>query len=97
MPPLWTTVTHKQSFGALKAQLTAHGIDAAKLWSDMHETVLHGVIAMHHSCVGDQRCFQLLGFDVLFDEDLQPHVLEVNVGLHCLWNLASWMHKSKAV
>jgi len=47
----------------------------------MHQAVLEVVIAMHYHCTGHPSTFQLLGFDVLFDELLQPQILEVNVGL----------------
>eukprot|EP00656_Telonema_subtile_P048318 TRINITY_DN5720_c0_g1_i4.p1 TRINITY_DN5720_c0_g1~~TRINITY_DN5720_c0_g1_i4.p1 ORF type:complete len:268 (-),score=64.80 TRINITY_DN5720_c0_g1_i4:40-843(-) len=73
--------SHKQSFRALKAQLAESGVDVESLWAHMHEVVTEGVIAMHSSCTGHQGCFQLLGFDVLFDEHLKPKILEVNVGL----------------
>eukprot|EP00658_Telonema_sp_P-2_P019671 TRINITY_DN1775_c0_g1_i3.p1 TRINITY_DN1775_c0_g1~~TRINITY_DN1775_c0_g1_i3.p1 ORF type:complete len:349 (-),score=95.25 TRINITY_DN1775_c0_g1_i3:272-1318(-) len=73
--------SHKQSFRSLKAQLQEDGHETDKMWHQMHEVLLEGVIAMHSSCTGHQGCFQLLGFDVLFDQNLAPKILEVNVGL----------------
>lgn len=73
--------SHKQSFRSLKAQLRETGVDVEQLWEHMHQVLVEGVIAMHSHCTGHQGCFQLLGFDVLFDEALRPQILEVNVGL----------------
>jgi len=71
--------SHKQSFAALKEQLGVLGVDCERAWRDMHQAVLEVVISMHCHCTGHPSTFQLLGFDVLFDELLQPQILEVQL------------------
>lgn len=46
--------SHKQSFRALKAQLSEEGVNVEHLWGQLHEVLVEGVIAMHHSCTGHQ-------------------------------------------
>jgi hypothetical protein len=71
-------------FGAL----ARGGADTRALWAAIDEVVVLSVLAgfghieksermLCPSC-GYPRCFQILGFDILLDRELRPHVLEVN-------------------
>jgi len=68
--------------------LSSSGADINKLWRDIENAIALTVISacgfLVHSIpskcrnYGYPRCFQLLGFDVLLDQNLKPWILEVN-------------------
>jgi hypothetical protein len=55
-----------------------------ELTREMHQLVLQTLqtadLAVSSS---DQRCFELLGFDILLDSELRPWLLEVNMSPAC--------------
>ena len=68
--------------------LIEHGYDVAKLWADIDDVVIKTLISAHSVLKHNYRacfpnhyrgsgCFEILGFDVLLDRNLKPHVLEV--------------------
>lgn len=69
-------------------QLEKKGIDTKKLWKKIEDVVALSIIASlgfvtkgeeyQVPFCGYSRCFQILGFDILLDKELSPHVLEVN-------------------
>jgi hypothetical protein len=64
------------------------GVKISELWSRIDNAILLSIMAGYAylkkgeewTCpmIGYSRCFQILGFDVLLDPELQPHVLEIN-------------------
>jgi tubulin polyglutamylase TTLL6/13 len=68
--------------------MEAQGIDIDLLWKKIDRAIALAVISAYGSlkrgedkrCPGKAypRCFQMLGFDVLFDKQLNPWILEVN-------------------
>lgn len=65
------------------------GKDPDKIWREIDRAVVSTIISSHKfiktgmrkQCprMNDvQRCFQILGFDILLDKDAKPYVLEVN-------------------
>merc|ERR1719201_1295463 len=78
-------VGHKWSFSALNRHLSAMGIDAEDLWDKINAVVVKTLITVEKdlaaktAALGVQgHCFELLGFDIILDKDLQPKLLEVN-------------------
>ena len=70
------------------ADLKRKGANIDKLWLDIENAMALTVLSAapfimngsRYQCpmIGYPRCFQLLGFDVLLDENLKPWILEVN-------------------
>ena len=64
------------------------GINTQQLWEKIDHIVVLALLSAHNylidgvnsSChkIGYPRCFQILGFDILLDKNLNPHILEVN-------------------
>ena len=65
-----------------------YGADVDALWSRIERMVEGTCGAMRHALedsaenigISPETCFQVLGFDVILDENLDPHLLEVNAG-----------------
>lgn len=77
-----------QRISTVFGELEKEGANISELWKRIDRTIVLSVIAIHNfitkeahnacpSC-GLPRCFQLLGFDVLLDRELNPYLLEVN-------------------
>lgn len=68
--------------------LRSQGANIDNLWKDIEDAIALTVLSagsfirhgsqMQCPMIGYPRCFQLLGFDVLLDQSLQPWILEVN-------------------
>eukprot|EP00667_Euglena_gracilis_P010208 EG_transcript_10377 len=82
-------VGSKRDFAFLNRHLAALGVDVARVWSRIESLVVKTLIAglpelvhMYNSCFPHSNegftCFELLGFDVLLDENFRPWILEVN-------------------
>lgn len=69
-------------------ELEAKGVDIKKLWQRIDNAIVLTIISAHKTLslgekincpsIGYSRCFQILGFDILLDRDLNPWILEVN-------------------
>jgi hypothetical protein len=82
--------TKRKASTAMRQLCAAYpGFDEADCWDKITELVgkTLGVVAPHVLASAGEipgktnyldRCFQLLGFDVLLDSDFQPHLLEIN-------------------
>eukprot|EP01006_Ploeotia_vitrea_P030878 TRINITY_DN63190_c0_g1_i1.p1 TRINITY_DN63190_c0_g1~~TRINITY_DN63190_c0_g1_i1.p1 ORF type:complete len:787 (-),score=39.45 TRINITY_DN63190_c0_g1_i1:84-2444(-) len=81
---------NKRNFGFLNRWLTSHGHDTDEVWDSVHDLVIKTFLSIskilaqsYKSCVihewdDESTCFELLGFDILLDQDLKPWLLEVN-------------------
>ncbi|CAF1520442.1 unnamed protein product, partial [Adineta ricciae] len=79
----------KRRITTINRWLAEHGYDVNKLWADIDEVIIKTLISAqsvlkhnYRACFPNHyrgsACFEILGFDVLLDRKLKPHVLEVN-------------------
>jgi hypothetical protein len=79
---------HKWSVKALKKYMEAEvGVEKhEKLWSEIHDLIVKTMISveglirqrMEERSAHKNSCFELYGFDVMFDTNLKPWLIEVN-------------------
>jgi hypothetical protein len=58
--------------------LEERGVDTKALWGRIKDTVLASLFAVEASIPHQANSFELFGYDVIIDSDLQPKLLEVN-------------------
>eukprot|EP00045_Choanoeca_perplexa_P011280 m.118781 g.118781 ORF g.118781 m.118781 type:complete len:700 (-) comp15575_c1_seq4:833-2932(-) len=99
----------KQNLLSLYAQLEAQGCNVATIQHDIQECVCQALVAMApmlrvntkdvlkhqvNAIDGQSRCFQVLGFDLMLDEDGKPWMIEVNTNPSLLCGTAvDWIIK----
>lgn len=76
----------KWSFKAFRDLLRQHKINDEKLFARIKQIVVKTIIACESTLhkaqtifAGANNCFQLLGFDILVDDQVSPWLLEVNL------------------
>lgn len=60
-------------------QASKHGLPAVdQLFADTEAMIIRSLLAVQKVMIADKHCFELYGYDVLFDAGLKPWLLEVN-------------------
>ncbi len=80
-------IGQKWSLRALRKKLKDEGIDDDAIWAKIDDIVIKTIISaepmlnngMDLYVPHRSNCFELLGFDILIDEALNPWLLEVNM------------------
>lgn len=70
----------KWSLGEVKRYIEAkHGQEAAnRAFEDMQSVMIRALEAVAGVMQNDKQCFELYGYDIMFDSSLKPWLLEVN-------------------
>eukprot|EP01029_Cantina_marsupialis_P007227 TRINITY_DN1799_c0_g3_i3.p1 TRINITY_DN1799_c0_g3~~TRINITY_DN1799_c0_g3_i3.p1 ORF type:complete len:583 (+),score=164.67 TRINITY_DN1799_c0_g3_i3:171-1919(+) len=77
---------HKWTLTGLLSVLEKKGIDSNRLMTSIHDIIVKALLAVKHRISpavkmfvpNSSSCFQLVGFDVMIDENLKPWLLEAN-------------------
>jgi len=70
----------KWSIHEVKRYMTAkHGEETAnRAFSDVQDVMIHALESVQDVIQNDKQCFELYGYDIMFDANLKPWLLEVN-------------------
>jgi len=60
----------------LMSRFGAQRID--KLFKDIQDVVLRSLLSVEKVMINDKHCFELYGYDIMFDDQLKPWLIEVN-------------------
>jgi hypothetical protein len=80
-------VGNKWSMSALQQHLQKLGIDFKQVWHRIYDMIIKSLITVEAQMTCNNKkgstrssnCFELFGFDILLDTDLNPWILEVNL------------------
>ena len=78
---------YKWSLNALRKLFKEQGVDDKPIWKGIEDIVIKTIIgaephiftSFESYVPASTNCFELFGFDVLIDDNLQPHLIEVNL------------------
>ena len=80
--------TDKWSLRALRGYFREQGVDNNVVWKRVEDLIVKTLILadgpvntkMQRHRISQDSCFELFGFDVLFDANYKPWLMEVNIG-----------------
>ena len=59
--------------------ISRHGIATVdKMFYDIQMMIIHSLLAVQPVMMNDKHCFELYGYDVMFDDEFKPWLIEVN-------------------
>ena len=78
---------NKWDFSSLEMYLESQGVSYTTLWKRIQKIVVLTLVTLIPTVPQIDCCFELLGFDIIIDENIKPWILEVNsspaLGVEC--------------
>ena len=68
----------KLSLEQLKERIDPEGIYYQRMWTQIQELVLKSLISVQSEIPNQPSCFDLVGFDIIFDENYKGWLIEIN-------------------
>jgi len=69
----------KWTIQELMDHLAKNGVDTKKLWKKMEDLMLKTIAILVGKCGHCPQGFELVGFDIMLDQDMNVHLIEVNM------------------